>query len=75
MNTDRLAPGNVVPTAVMPSETGVFAGTCERAANAWFGGDAFIGWSSLMSTPAKIASSAFLVQLMVPAVRRMAAKP
>src|ERR1039458_7475042 len=31
MKTDRFAPGNVVPTAVMPIETAVFAGICDRA--------------------------------------------
>ena len=31
MNTERSDPGNVVPTAVMPIETAVLAGICERA--------------------------------------------
>ena len=31
MNSERFAPGNVVPTAVMPTETAVLAGICERA--------------------------------------------
>src|SRR5579884_2445513 len=32
MNTDRSAPGNVLPTAVIPIETAVFAGICGSAA-------------------------------------------
>jgi hypothetical protein len=31
MNTERFAPGNVVPTAVMPMDTAVLAGICESA--------------------------------------------
>jgi hypothetical protein len=31
MKTERFAPGNVVPTAVMPMETAVFAGIWVRA--------------------------------------------
>jgi hypothetical protein len=31
MNTERSAPGNVVPTAVMPIETAVFAGIWDNA--------------------------------------------
>ena len=31
MNTERSALGNVLPTAVMPVETAVFAGICDRA--------------------------------------------
>lgn len=31
MKTERSAPGKVVPTAVMPIETAVFAGICDSA--------------------------------------------
>src|SRR5215831_13443144 len=31
MTTDRLAPGNVLPTAVMPMNTAVFDGICDKA--------------------------------------------
>ena len=31
MNTERADPGNVVPTAVMPIETAVLAGICDKA--------------------------------------------
>ena len=31
MKAERSAPGNVLPTAVMPIETAVFAGICDRA--------------------------------------------
>ena len=33
MKTERFEPGNVVPTAVMPMETAVFAGICDKSAD------------------------------------------
>lgn len=31
MNTERFAPGNVVPTAEIPTDTAVFTGICDSA--------------------------------------------
>jgi len=31
MKTERFEPGNVVPTAVIPTETAVLAGICDKA--------------------------------------------